>query len=148
MEVFPVMEGYDTLSSFMKKRVLLEFVMVRLAARNENLIPAQQIIDEAGIDNQDEDLSNLFRAVAQNQVLFINHQELYGNSPSIAATLHLNCFIECNPFIVNLFVRKLDFQNTYSFNQINEDARNNVVEELTEKVEFMKKNLSNQQRKS
>ena len=144
MEVFPVMEGFDTLSSFMKKRVLLEFVMIRLVAHNENLIPAQQIIDEAGIDKRDEDLGNLFRAVAQNQVLFINHQELYRNNLSIADTLHLNCFIECNPFIVNLFVRKLNFPNTYSFNQINEGARNNVIGELTEKIEFMKKNLSNQ----
>lgn len=144
MEIFPVMEGFDTLSNFMKKRVLLEFVMIRFVARNENLIPAQQIIDEAGIDNQDEDLSNLFRAVAQNQVLFINHQELYRNSPSIAGTLHLNCFIECNPFIVNHFVRKLDFPNTYSFNQISEDALKNVIGELTEKIGFMKKNLSNQ----
>lgn len=144
MEIFPVMEGFDTLSSFMKKRVLLEFVMIRLVARNENLIPAQQIIDEAGIDNRDEDLDNLFRAVAQNQVLFINHQELYNNNPSIVDTLNLNCFIECNPFTVNLFVKKLNFPNTYSFNQINEEARNNVIGELTEKIELMKKNLSNQ----
>lgn len=144
MELFPVMEGFNTLSSFMKKRILLEFIMIRLVARNENLIPAQQIIDEAGIGERDEDLGNLFRAVAQNQVLFINHQELYRNSPSIADTLHLKCFIECNPFIVNLLVRKLNLPNTYSFNQIGKDTRNNIITELTEKIEFMKKNLSNQ----
>ena len=101
------------------------------------------IINDAGISSDDDDLRRLLESVVQNNVISFHHQDLFTNM--ITNTLHLECFIDCNPFVVNQMLNKLGYKDTYSFAHAKNEDCESMITELNEKISLMKKLLNNSQ---
>jgi len=113
MDAFPKLEGFETLTPFMKKRCLLEYVMFKHIINQEYNVVLEDIVNESGISLEDKDLRRLLESIVQNNTISFHHQDLFTNM--ITNSLHLSCFIDCNPFVVNQILNNLGYKDTYSF---------------------------------
>ena len=140
MDAFPKIDGFETLTSFMQKRCLLEYVMFKHVINQEYHVVLEDIVNEAGISTRDEDLRWLLESVVQNDAISFHHQDLFTNM--ITSTLDLDCFIDCNPFVVNKMLNKLGYNDTYSFAHAKNEDCKGMIAELNEKISLMKKLLN------
>ena len=140
VEVFPNTQGFDTLTPFMVKRILLEFAMIKQVINQNYEVELDEILHDAGISVKDPRLKELLESVAQNNVVSFHHQDLFTNM--INQTTHLNSFIDCNPFIVNKWTKKLGYNNTYTLNRVSQAHRDAMIKEIDLKIGRMKGLLS------
>jgi len=115
--------------------------MFKHIINREYHVALEDIVNEAGISTRDEDLRWLLESIVQNNAISFHHQDLFTNM--ITNTLHLKCFIDCNPFVVNTMLSKLGYHDIFSFAHAKKEDCENMIAELNEKIGLMKKLLSN-----
>jgi hypothetical protein len=141
-DVFPTLEGYETMTEFMQKRCLLEFIMFRHIINQKTNPTIREIIHEASINTDDEKLYELFQAVSQNKTIFISHKDLYEHK-YFSMTMDMKCFLDADPFVVNLMLKRGGIDNVFSFDHINSEQRKVILGELFEKISLMQKIICN-----
>ena len=136
VEVFPNTKGFDTLTPFMVKRILLEFAMIKQVIHQNYEVELNTILNDAGVSAEDPYLRQLLESVAQNDVVSFHHQDLFTNM--ISEVTHLKSFIDCNPFLVNKWTKILGYDNTYSLTNVSQEHRNVMIKELDIKIGSLK----------
>lgn len=139
-DVFPKMNGFETHTQFMQKRVLLEFVMIKYVIEGTRNIPLETILNDADISTKNNtDIGYLLQAVSHNKIIFLAHQDLY-NLTMISHTLHLDVTIECDPFFIAKWINLANnTPDIYSFEHTTSSIRKVLIDELNEKITSMKK---------
>ena len=142
---FPDLAGYETQTEFMQKRTLLEFIMIKHVIEETRIVPLDIILNEADILVSDElHIGFLLQAVFQNNVVFLNHQDLY-NRRSITSTTHLDVVMECNHLFVEKWINNATGKKgIHSFSYIEQEERDHLIAELVEKIKQMKKIISSE----
>ena len=142
-DVFPDLAGYETQTEFMQKRTLLEFIMIKHVIEETRIVPLDTILNEADIPVFDKShIGFLLQAVFQNNVVFLNHHDLY-NGNYITKTTYHDITMECNPFRVEKWINNATGKkDIHSFSYIEQKERDCLIAELVEKIKQMKKIIS------
>lgn len=139
--IFIDMEGFERVHPVMLRRTLLELVAIRYAARGESSIPMARVLADAGMPNSGRAASIIFRAVAQNNVVFIDHPDMYHKSYIDQSEDPV--FIECNMWLVARWVSNAGGgDHVYSFDAVPEDIREKMVKELDTSIAKLQSHLS------
>lgn len=71
--IFPDTEGFEKYPPLTLRRSLLEFVAIRYAVQDLPGVPLGTLLADAGISAKGMEASHVLRAVAQNNVVHIDH---------------------------------------------------------------------------
>ena len=88
-------EGSEGLSPLMVRRTLLELVAIRYAAKGVHSVPLGRMLADAGMSAEGREASLVLRAVAQNGIVYVDHQEMY-NTLYLGPCLDLDVTFECD----------------------------------------------------
>lgn len=140
--IFLDMEGFEKTPPLTLRRTLLELVAIRYAVRGVHSIPLGDMLAGAGLSTMDREASLVLRAASRNNVVYVDHQEMY-NTMYLGPYLGLDVFIECNPIFVAKWVAKAGGgDNVYAFDDVPQDMRYTMTEELDGMIGRMKKHLA------
>lgn len=128
--IFLDMEGFESVPPIMLRRTLLELVAIRHAVKGAHSVPLGHMLKDAGLPGSGKTASIVLRAMAQNEVVFVDHPEMY-RDPYLSKFLDDDVTIECNIWLVAKWVSKAGGGgHVYSFDSVPEGIRAKMVEEL------------------
>ena len=140
--IFSDMDGLEDASPLIIRRTLLELAAVRYAVGGVDSIPLGQLLADAGLSASDREASLVLRAAAQNNVVFVDHQEMY-NTLYLGPYTHLYAAIECNPRLVEKWVSRAGGgSGAHTFDAVPQDKRNKMVGELDGRIDRLKGHLA------
>lgn len=140
--IFSDMDGLEDASPLIIRRTLLELAVVRRAVEGVDSIPLGQLLADAGLSASDRETSLVLRAAVQNNVVFVDHQELY-NTPYLGSYTHLYAAIECNPRLVEEWVSRAGGgPGAHTFDAVPQDKRAKMVGELDGRIDRLKGHLT------
>lgn len=140
--IFLDMEGFEKARSLILRRTLLELVAIRYAVNGKHCIPLENMLADAGLSTRGREASLVIRAVSQNNVVYVDHQEMY-NTMSLNLYLGKDVIIECNPFLVAKWVSKAGGgDNVYAIDAVSQDVRDTMIKELGDLIDRLKKHLA------
>lgn len=140
--IFLDMEGFERARPLILRRTLLELVAIRYAVNGKHCIPLADMLADAGLSTRDREASLVLRAVSQNNVVYVDHQEMY-NTMYLSLYLDKGVIIECNPFLVAKWVSKAGGgDNVYAFDAVSQDVRDTIIKELGGLIDRLKKHLA------
>ena len=106
------------------------------------IVPLDPILNEANISKNYSELGHLLQAVANNNVVFFAHQDLY-RIHEISSTTHLDATMYCNPLFIKKWIKRAEGKdNIYSFEHASQNTRNIMIRELDENITYMKKTIN------
>lgn len=139
--IFSDMDGLEGASPLMLRRTLLELAAVRRAAGGERSAPLRHILRDAGLSTDPKEVSLVLRAVAQNNVVFVDRPGMH-NALTLGATLGRDVVIECNPHLVEKWVSRAGGgHGAYALNGIPQDVRDAMIGELDDRIDLLKRSL-------
>ena len=139
--IFSDMDGLEGASSHMLRRTLLELAAVRRAVGGERSVPLRRLLADAGLSTDPKEVSLELRATAQNNVVFVDHQDMY-DTFTLDVTLDLDAVIECNPRLVEKWVSRAGGgSGAYALNGIPQDVRDAMIGELDGRIDLLKRSL-------
>lgn len=83
------------MSPLMVRRTLLELVAIRYAVKGMHSVPLGRMLADAGLSAEGREASLVLRAVAQNGIVFVDHQEMY-KTIYLRRYLELDVTFECD----------------------------------------------------
>lgn len=139
--IFLEMNGLEKASALMLRRTLLELAAVRRAVGGVNRVPLRHLLVDAGLSKDPKEVSLALRAVAQNNVVFVDHQDMY-NTFYLGTTLGDDVIIECNPHLVEKWVSRAGGgPGAYTFDAVPRGVRDKMVGELDGRIDLLKGRL-------
>lgn len=139
--IFLDMDGLEKASPLMLRRTLLELTAVRYAAGGARCVPLRQLLTDAGLSADDRKLPLMLTAVAQNNVVYVNHQSMY-DTFTLSSTLDCDVVIECNPRLVEKWVSRAGGGPcVYTLGDLPQDVHDAMIEELDDRINLLKKHL-------
>ena len=140
--IFLDLEGFEGVPPITLRRTLLELVAMRHAVKGAHSVPLGQLLKDAGLPGSGRTASIVLRAVAQNEVVFVDHPEMY-SGPYLDRFLDVDVAIECNIWLVAKWVSKAGGgDHVYSFDSIPEGIRGKMAEELDASIAKLQGHLS------
>ncbi len=139
--IFLEMDGLERAPPPMLRRTLLELASVRRAVGGKCGIPLRQLLEDAGLSKDPKEVSLVLRTVAQNNVVFVDHQDLY-DTFTLGLTLGCDVAIECNPRLVEKWVSRAGGgPGAYAFDAVPQDKRDKMAGELDGRIGLLKERL-------
>ncbi len=139
--IFSDMDGLEDASPLVLRRTLLELAAVRRAVEGVDSIPLGQLLEDAGLSSRGREASLALRAAAQNNVVFVDHQEMY-NTPYLGPYTHLYAAIECNPRLVEKWVSRAGGgPGAHTFGAVPQNVRDAMIGELDGRIDQLKGRL-------
>lgn len=139
--IFLEMDGLEKASALMLRRTLLELAAIRRAVGGECSVPLRHLLADAGLSDDPKEVSLALRAVAQNNVVFVDHQDMY-DTFTLGATLGHDVAIECNPRLVKKWVSGAGGgPDAYTFDAVPRGVRDKIVDELDDRIGLLKEHL-------
>lgn len=140
--IFSDMDGFENASPLILRRTLLELAVVRRAVEGVDNIPLGQLLADAGLSSRGREASLVLRAAAQNNVVFVDHQEMY-NTLYLGPYTDLYAAIECNPRLVEEWVSRAGGgPGAHTFDAVPQDKRDKMVGELDGRIDRLKGHLA------
>ena len=142
-DVYAGLSGYPKFTSFMKRRTLLEFVLIRAALEGRNITLRKLGVD-AGIYREESgtpdefqlEINELLMAILYNGIIYWSHPYRHTAIPRSGNDLSLA--IRCEPVFVNKWVSKMGVSDIYDFRQVPPVIRDGMMREIGEKISWMK----------
>lgn len=140
--IFSDMDGLEDASPLILRRTLLELAAVRYAVGGVDSIPLGQLLEDAGLSSRGREASLALRAAAQNNVVFVDHQEMY-NTQYLGSYTDLYAAIECNPRLVEKWVSRAGGgPSAHTFDAVPQDKRDKMVGELDGRIDLLQGRLA------
>lgn len=134
--------GAEKASPLMLRRTLLELVAIRHAVRGVHSVSLGQLLADAGLLTNGREASLVLRAVAQNDVVYVDHQEMY-NTIYLSEWLDLDVIFECNLGLVAKWVAAAGGgDNAHSFGDAPQGVRDAMIKELDGSIGRLKGRLA------
>ena len=135
-------EGSEYMSPLMVRRTLLELVAIRYAVKGVRSVPLGRMLADAGLSAEGREASLVLRAAAQNNVVYVDHQEMY-RTIYLRDCLELDVIFECNHGLVAEWVARAGGgKGVHSFGDAPQGVRDAMVRELDGCIDVVKKHLA------
>ena len=139
--IFREMDGLGKASPLMLRRTLLEIAAVRRAVGGENSLTLGNLLKDASLSASGREASLVLRAVAQNNIVCVDHQEMY-NTLYLGSYTSLDVIIECNPRLVEKWASRAGGSlGNYTFDAVPQSIRDAMIKELDGRIGLLKERL-------
>ena len=140
--IFREMDGLGTASPLILRRTLMELAAVRRAAGGAHCVSLKDLLADAGLSRDAKEVSLVLRAVAQNNIVFVYHQDMY-NTLLLSSTMPKDAIVECNPLLVKEWTSRAGGSpGAYTLEIVPRGVRDAMIEELEGRIGRLKEHLS------
>lgn len=130
------------MSPLMVRRTLLELVAIRHAVGGASSVPLGRLLADAGLSAEGREASLVLRAVAQNSIVCVDHQEMY-NTLYLDRYLGLDVAFECDFALVAEWVSRAGGgSGVRTFGAAPQGARDAMARELDGSIALLKGRLA------
>lgn len=130
------------MSPLMVRRTLMELVAIRYAVKGMHSISLGRMLSDAGLPAKGREASLVLRAVAQNGIVYVDHQEMY-NTLDLGPYLGLDVVFECDFGLVAEWVSRAGGgSGVRTLGAAPQGARDAMVLELDGSIALLKGRLA------